>query len=106
MLCKEDAAELSKLLTDRNAEWSEWECKVRGDKILVYVPITPCDPKTRKPDPTMRYMDKSWRVVPKPGGLFSLEYMRHNGQWGPVLDAVRNLERIARHIAERAECLG
>ena len=105
-LSKSDTAELSKLLSARQAEWSEWECKARADNILVYVPITPWNPKTRKPDPSMRYMDKHWRVVPDPGGPFRLEYMRHTGQWWPVFDAVGNLKKIAGHIAEQAEGLG
>ncbi len=102
VLNKGDAAELSKLLT---AKWSEWECKARGDNIIVYVPIIPWNPKTRKPDPSMRYMDKHWRVVPEPGGPFRLEYMRHTGQWWPVFDAVGDLKKIAGHIAGQAEGL-
>ena len=105
-LSKGDAAELSKLLSARQAEWSEWECKAHGDNILVYVPITPWNSKTRKPDPSMRYMDKIWRVVPEPGGLFRLEYMRHTWQWWPVFDAVGDLKKIAGHIAKQAEGLG
>ena len=106
VLTKDDATELSKLLTARQPEWSEWECKVHRDNILVYVPITPWNPKTRKPDPSMRYMDKHWRVVSEPGGLFRLEYMRHTGQWWPVFDAVGNLKKIAGHIAKQAEVFG
>jgi hypothetical protein len=106
VLRADDAAELSRLLAARRAEWSEWECKARGGNTLVYVPITPRNPKTRKPDPSMRYMERQWRVVPEPGGPFRLEYMRHTGQWWPVFDAVGDLKKIAGHIAEQAECLG
>ena len=106
VLSMDDAAELSKLLETTKAEWSEWECTVRGDNILVYVPITPWNPKTGKPDPSLRCTDKRWRVVPESGGPFRLEYMRHTGQWWPVFDAVGDLEKIAGHIAKQAECLG
>lgn len=106
VLSKDDAAELSRLLTDRKSEWVEWECKLRGDNILVYVPITPWNPKTHKPDPSKRYMEKPWRVVPVPGGLFRLEYKRHTGQWWPVCDSVGELIKIAGYIVEQAECLG
>ncbi len=106
VLTKDDAAELSKLLIARQPEWSEWECKAHRDNILVYVPITPWDPKTREPDPSMRYLDKHWRVAPEPGGPFRLEYMRHTGQWWPVFDAVGNLKKIAGHIAHQAEASG
>ena len=105
-LSKDDAAELSKLLAAMQTEWAEWECKSRGDNILVYVPVTPWNPKTRKPDPSQRYMDKHWRVVSEPGGPLRLEYMRHTGQWWPVFDAVGDLKKIAGHIAQQAECLG
>jgi len=46
---KDDAVELSKLLTTRRAEWAEWKSKARGDNILVYVPIAPwkTSPKSR-----------------------------------------------------------
>ena len=106
VLSKDDASELSKLLTDSQAEWSEWECRARGANILVYVPIVPWNSKTCKPDPSRRYMDKHWRVVPEPGGPFRLEYMRHTGQWWPVFDAVGELKKIAGHIEEQAECSG
>lgn len=72
-LSKGDSAELSKLLSTRQVEWSECECKARGDNILVYVPITPWNAKIRKPDPSMRYMEKHWRAVPEPGGPFRFE---------------------------------
>ena len=63
-LGKDDAAELGKLVTATKAEWSEWECKVRGDNIIVYVPITPLTPQTSELDPPRRYMEKLWRVAP------------------------------------------
>lgn len=105
VLGKDDAAELSKLLSARNAVWSEWECRARGDNLLVYVPITPWNTKTRNPEPSLRYMHKHWRVVPEPGGPLRLEYMRHTGQWWPVFGAVGDLKKIAAHIAEQAEGL-
>ncbi len=106
VLSKDDAAELGKLLTAVHSEWSEWECKAHRDHILVYVPITPWNSKTRKPDPSRRYMDKQWRVAPEPGGPFRLEYMRHTGQWWPVFDASGDLKKIAGHISNQAEASG
>lgn len=106
VLGKDDAAELTKLLAARQVAWSDWKCKVHGDNILVYVPITPWNPKTRKPDPSMRYMDKRWRVVPESGGPFRLEYKRHNGKWWPVFDATGDLKKIVGHITEQATAHG
>jgi len=106
VLGKDDVVHLGELLSAKRREWSEWECKLFRGNIIVYVPITPWNSKTRRPDPSQRYMAKRWRVVPEPGGPFRLEYMRHTGQWWPVFEAVGDIERIAGFIQRDARSLG
>ncbi|MBI1827402.1 MAG: hypothetical protein HY287_10670 [Planctomycetes bacterium] len=105
VLNNDDATQLSKILVSKHLEWSDWQYKVFLGNVVIYVPVTPWNPKTHKPDPSMRYMARQWRVVPEPGGPFQLEYMRHTGKWWPMFDAVGSLEEIAKHIAEDAKHL-
>jgi hypothetical protein len=105
VLGKDDAVRLGELLKARWSRWSEWECKFYRDNIIIYIPVTPWNPKTRRSDPSMRYMAKHWRVVPEPGGPFRLEYMRHTGQWWPAFEAIGNLEKIAKLIEREAKTL-
>lgn len=105
VLDKDDAVRLGELLKAKRSRWSEWKCQLYRDNIIVYIPITPWNPKTRRPDPSMRYMAKQWRVVPEPRGPFQLEYMRHTEQWWPVLNGVGNLEKIAKLIEREAKAL-
>ena len=105
VLNKDDVARLSELLSAKRRQWSEWECKLPRGNIIVYVPIVPWDSKTRKPDPSRRYMAKHWRVVPEPARPFQLEYVRHTGRWRPVFEAVGDLDRIADFIEKDARGL-
>ena len=105
VLGKEDAVRLGDLLAARRSKWSEWECKALRGNIIVYTPVTPWNSETQEPDPSMRYMARRWRVVPEPGGPFRLEYMRHTEQWWPVLNAVGDLNKIAKLIEREAEVL-
>ncbi|MHC4477476.1 MAG: DUF3024 domain-containing protein [Planctomycetota bacterium] len=100
VLGKEDVGRLRDLLVARNPKRQKWEYKLHRDNIIIYVPITPWNPETHKPDPSERYMAKHLRVVPRPDGPFQLEYMRHTGQWWPFIEAVGDLEAIADFIEE------
>lgn len=106
VLGKDDAVRLGDLPAKKRPAWSEWECKAHRGNVIVYAPVTPWNPKTRRLDPSMRYLDKQWRVVPEPGGPFQLEYMRHTGQWWPILEAVGDLEQMVTFIERDARRLG
>ena len=100
VLGQDDLDRLRKLLTASSPTRQEWEYKLRGGSIIIYVPIIPWNPETHKPDPSLRYMAKHLRVVPQPGGPFQLEYMRHTGQWSPMFDAIGDLETVVKNIEE------
>ncbi len=97
-LTQRDLDELRTLLTKGEKKRAEWQYKLHRDNIIISVPVIPWNPKTKKPDPSLRYMAKFLRVVPTPGGPFQLEYMRHTGQWWPIFDAKGDIEAIAKFI--------
>ena len=100
VLGEDDLVRLKNLLTASSPKRQEWEYKLRGGNILIYVPIIPWNSETHKPDPSMRYMAKHLRIAPVPGGPFQLEYMRHTGQWSPLFDAIGDLETVVKYIKE------
>ena len=73
VLTQRDLDELRILLAKGDKKRAEWEYKLYRDNIIISVPVIPWNPKTRKPDPSMRYMAKFLRVVPTPGGPFQLD---------------------------------
>ena len=98
VLGQDDLVRLKKLLTANSPKRQEWEYKLRGGNIIIYVPIIPWNPDTGKHDSSMRYMAKHLRIVSVPGGPFQLEYMRHTGQWSPLFDAIDGLETVVKRI--------
>ena len=102
VLTKDDLDALRSLLVRADEKRAEWEYKLHRGSIIIYTPVIPWNPRTRKPDASMRYMDKSLRVVPTPAGPFQLEYMRHTGRWWPYFDATGNIKAIAKAIDDRA----
>jgi len=100
VLTQRDLDELQTLLAKGDEKRAEWQYKLYRDNIIISVPVIPWNPKTKKPDPSMRYMTKHLRVVPAPGGPFQLEYMRHTGQWCPMFEASGDISAIAKFIDE------
>ena len=96
----DDLVRLKDLLTGSSPKRQEWEYKLRGGSIIIYVPIIPWNSETRKPDPSMRYMSKHLRIVSVSGGPFQLEYMRHTGPWSPMFDTIGDLETVVKSIEE------
>ena len=100
VLSQDDLDRLKKLLTTSSPKRQEWEYKLHGGNIIIYVPIIPWNPDTGKHDSSMRYMAKHLRIVSVPGGPFQLEYMRHTGQWSSMYDAIGDLETVVKNIEE------
>ena len=100
VLTQRDLDELRTLLAKGDEKRAEWEYKLYRDNIIISVPVIPWNHKTKKPDPSMRYMARFLRVVPTPGGPFQLEYMRHTGQWWPRCEAQGDIKAIAKFIDE------
>ena len=100
VLTQWDLDELRTLLDRTDKKRAEWQYKLYRDNIIISVPVIPWNSETKKPDPSMRYMAKFLRVVPIPGGPFQLEYMRHTGQWRPMVEASGDIQAIAKSIEE------
>ncbi|KPJ53089.1 MAG: hypothetical protein AMS16_05635 [Planctomycetes bacterium DG_58] len=96
-LTEEHIEELRERLAQKGPLWSEWEYKLWRGNIIIYTPVTPWNPDTRKPDPELRYMCKHLRIVPSLPGPFGLEYWRHTEQWSS-LPLVGSIAEIADFI--------
>jgi len=89
--------ELRSRLAAIGPQWARWEYKLRAGNIILYTPITPWNPKTRKPDPALRYMAKHLRIVSVTPGPFQLQYWRHTEQWWP-LSCKGDIKDIVKYI--------
>ena len=89
--------ELRSRLAAIGPQWDEWQYKLHAGNIIVYTPVTPRNPKTRKPDPPLRYMAKHLRIVSTTPGPFQLEYWRHAEQWWPP-SCKGDTEEIVKYI--------
>lgn len=83
-LTEQHIDELRSRLAAIGPQWNEWEYKLHAGNIIIYTPVIPWHPKTRKPDPSLRYMAKQLRIVSTTPGPFQLEYWRHTEQWWPL----------------------
>ncbi len=97
MLTDKDIDQLRRRFSSKGLLWDQWEYKLRAGKIIIYTPITPYNPTTNKPDPSLRYMAKHLRIVPTQPGPFQLEYWRHTEQWWP-LPWIGDIDEIADQI--------
>jgi len=90
--------ELRSRLAAIGPQWSGWEYKLHAGNIIIYTPVTPRNPKTRKPDPSLRCMAKHLRIISTTPGPFQLEYWRHTEQWWP-LSCKGDIKGIVKYIA-------
>jgi len=90
---------LRELMAAKGSRWREWQYKFFRGNIIIGSPVTPWNPRTGQPEPSMRYLAKHLRIVPVIRGPFGLQYWRHTQQWSP-LPCVGDLKEIADFIAE------
>lgn len=98
VLTDKHVEELRSRLAAIGPHWNEWEYKLHGGNIIIYTPVTPWNPKTGKPDPSLRYAAKQLRIISTTPGPFQLEYRRHTEQWWP-LPCKGDIKEIVDYIA-------
>ena len=103
ILSEQDVEQLRAYFSKKGPLWDQWEYKLRAGTIIICTPVTPFNPRRRRPDPSWRYMAKHLRIVPVRPGPFQLEYRRHTERWCP-LDCVGSLEIIMRYIETHEIC--